>query len=104
VQFTGVVIGADDGTCPSVALESGQLRENPPVEQDRVSHAVLVARYDDRRARLSPGGDERVDDVGVDTRLIAEDEDDGPDVRGQRGETGTDRGALPGRSFCVEDA
>ena len=50
VQFAGVVIGADDRTRPGVALESGQLREDSPVEQDRVAHPVLVARGDDRGA------------------------------------------------------
>ena len=48
-QVARVVIGADDRTRAGVALESGKLREDPAVEQDRVAHAVLVARYDDRR-------------------------------------------------------
>ena len=49
VELAGVVIGADDGTGAGIAFERGQLREDPPVEQDRVAHAVFVARSDDRR-------------------------------------------------------
>jgi hypothetical protein len=47
-QIAGVVIGADDWTRPGVTLESGKLREDPAVEQDRVTHPVLVARGGDR--------------------------------------------------------
>jgi hypothetical protein len=41
------MIGADDWTCPGVALECGQLREDAPVDEDRVAQPVLVARDGD---------------------------------------------------------
>ena len=50
VQLARVVMGADDRSRAGVALESGKLREDPTVEQDRVAHPVLIARNDDRGA------------------------------------------------------
>ena len=50
LQLAGVVVDADDGTRAGIALESGQVCEDSPVEQDRVAHSVLIERSDDRRA------------------------------------------------------
>ena len=43
-------MGTDDRTRAGVALEYGKLWKDPPVEQDRVAHPVLVARSGDRGA------------------------------------------------------
>ena len=50
VQVAGIVVGAHDRTRAGVTLESGKLRKDSTIEQDRVAHPVLVARDDDRGA------------------------------------------------------
>jgi hypothetical protein len=74
LQLAGCVVRADDGARSGVTCERGKLWEYAPVEQDWIAHTILVERGKNGGTRLSPSGDERVDDMRIDTGLIAKDE------------------------------
>jgi hypothetical protein len=96
-------MGLDDGAGAGVAGDESQLGEDAAVEKDGIADAVRVVRRDNWRARLVPGGDERVDDPRVDAGLVAEDEEGGFCLRGQGSEAGPQRRALAEGGVGVDD-
>jgi hypothetical protein len=99
----GIEVGVDHRTGPGIAAERQDIRIEAAAEDHRVAPHPVPRRIADVGPGHFVGGDQRVDDCGVEPRLVAHQEHGGGEFVPHRVEAGDHRTALAVAIGTVDD-